>query len=79
MLIPPGLAHKQLRDKGGFTLLGSYPHDSEAHLGPVDTLRGSPTAKQRENILSCLLPPKDPFFARSADEVASRNTDDHLD
>ena len=25
VLVPPGLAHKQLDDKNGFSLLGSYP------------------------------------------------------
>lgn len=82
MLIPPGLAHKQVRDAGGFTLLGSYPNNdrSAAHLGPVDTIRGSPTMKQRENIVACRLPPKDPFFGWTVDEIVLfRSSVDHLD
>ena len=79
MLVPPGLAHKQILDSGGFTLLGSYPKDSELRLGPVDTLREAPTVQQRENIASCPLPPKDPFFGWTMDDVGLRKSIDSLE
>lgn len=46
MLIPPGVAHKQLEANGGFTLLGAYP--TQEFDGSIDTLTGSPTAEQRD-------------------------------
>lgn len=65
LLVPPGLAHKQLSTKGDFTLLGSYPADSPR----VDTLRGSPTPQQRDNIAACLVPERDPVFGLEIDEL----------
>ena len=60
VLVPPGLAHRQLNASGGFTLLGSYP--TERFDGSIDTLTGPPTDTERENIAKCYLPVKDPIF-----------------
>jgi len=60
MLIPPGVAHKQLRDNGHFNLLGSYP--MEGCSGPVDTLKGSPTQEQVVNMQACAAPQKAPIM-----------------
>ena len=58
ILIPPGVAHKQLKSHGSFTLLGSYPAETPS----ADTVRGAPTAAQQENIDRCPLPTKCPVF-----------------
>ena len=62
-LTPPGIAHKQLNDSGGFTLLGSYPiTQGEAFDGSsIDTLTGSPTESERKSIASCHVPERDIF------------------
>uniref|UniRef100_A0A6U0FY36 Cupin type-1 domain-containing protein n=1 Tax=Helicotheca tamesis TaxID=374047 RepID=A0A6U0FY36_9STRA len=59
-LIPPGLAHTQIQDCNGFTLLGSYP--KEGFSGTIDTLRGAPTEEQRANIKACVTPETDPVL-----------------
>jgi uncharacterized protein YjlB len=60
VLIPPGIAHKQLNDDtGGFTLLGSYP--TQGFDGSIDTLTGPPTNEERDNIASCHVPGQDIF------------------
>jgi len=71
MLVPPGLAHKQIRDSGGFTLLGSYP--IEGCSGPVDTVRGAPTEDQKANIEACVTPKRDPVLGL---DIASLFMDD---
>lgn len=60
ILVPPGFAHKQLDASRRFTLLGSYPTDGSN--GPVDTLTGSPTEAERQNILQCPVPSHEPIF-----------------
>ena len=57
LLIPPGVAHKQLQAKGGFTLLGSYPPGS----GHVDTLRGAPSLEEERNICKVEKPEEEPL------------------
>lgn len=61
ILIPPGVAHKQLEASSDFTLLGSYPDETPN----ADTCRGAPTAAQAQNIADCPLPASDPIFGRS--------------
>lgn len=58
--IPPGFAHKQIESSGGFTLLGAYP--TVGCTGPVDVLRGVPTARERANIDACVPPQTDPIL-----------------
>mmetsp|Transcript_16151 Transcript_16151/g.24598 ORF Transcript_16151/g.24598 Transcript_16151/m.24598 type:complete len:208 (-) Transcript_16151:1035-1658(-) len=58
MLVPPGFAHKQLSERGGFALLGAYPDCQGVN---VDTLKGKPSDQQRRNILDCPTPHKDPI------------------
>lgn len=60
VLIPPGVAHKQLSSSGGFTLLGSYP--MRGCSGSVDTLRESPTKQQVDNIEACIAPATEPIL-----------------
>ena len=60
ILIPPGVAHKQVKEEGNFTLLGSYP--KEQNGDGVDTLRGKPTKEQQNNIFECPIPVADPLF-----------------
>ena len=60
VLVPPGLAHKQLDDKNGFSLLGSYP--TFGFDGSIDTLTGRPTIEERERIVKCHVPERDPIF-----------------
>ncbi|CAE8618978.1 unnamed protein product [Polarella glacialis] len=62
LLVPPGVAHKQLVARGGFTLLGAYPAVDSA---PVDVLRGGPSAEERANICRAVLPTTDPVFGSS--------------
>lgn len=59
VLVPPGLAHKQLDATKGFTLLGSYP---KSGYSGIDTLTGAPTADERHAIQTCPVPPSDPVF-----------------
>ena len=61
VLVPPGVAHKQLADEGGFSLLGSYPK-SGCSGSTVDTLRGAPTDQQRANIIACQAPTTEPVL-----------------
>lgn len=67
VLIPPGLAHKQLDATGGFALLGSYP--KEGFDGSIDTLTGPPTDAVRENIARCYVPAKDPIFGLDIEKL----------
>lgn len=60
VFVPPGLAHKQMNEKNGFALLGSYP--TAGFDGSIDTLTGPPTKEQRERIAKCHVPERDPFF-----------------
>ena len=60
LLVPPGVAHKQLDEKDGFALLGSYP--TTDFDGSIDTLTGIPTEEQRERIVRCHVPDHDPIF-----------------
>ena len=64
-LVPPGLAHKQVNARQGFTLLGSYPTSTttdDKNPKAVDTLTGVPTANERDNIRNCPLPPTEPIL-----------------
>ena len=60
VLVPPGVAHKQLEEKDGFALLGSYP--TTDFDGSIDTLTGLPTEEQMERIVRCHVPDHDPIF-----------------
>ena len=60
IFIPPGMAHKQLKEKGGFSLLGSYP--TQRFDGGIDTCRGAPTDEERRRIQECYVPETDPIF-----------------
>ncbi len=60
VLIPPGVAHKQLEEEGGFSLLGSYP--TFGFDGRIDTCRGKPTDEERRRIQECYVPKVDPIF-----------------
>jgi hypothetical protein len=62
ILIPPGVAHKQLEASDDFTLLGSYPNETPN----ADTCRGAPTSVQARNIVECPVPASDPIFGRAA-------------
>lgn len=62
ILIPPGVAHRQITARGGFTLLGSYPNETPH----ADTVKGKPTPHERANIASCPVPTSDPIFGASA-------------
>lgn len=73
MLVPPGVAHKQLDEGGGFALLGSYPR--EGFDGRIDTVRGVPTKEQRERIESCHVPDRDPIFGLDVRELCGREVD----
>ena len=57
VLIPPGVAHKQLNASHVFALLGSYLPGS----GHVDVLKGKPTNEQRQNIAKAPVPEQDPI------------------
>lgn len=62
ILIPPGVAHKQLEATPDFTLLGCYPNETP----DVDTVRGAPTPAQARSIKACPVPRSDPLFGSSA-------------
>lgn len=59
VLIPPGVAHKQLKADGSFTLLGAYP--TQDFDGLIDTLTGLPTPEQRDTINACYVPLTEPI------------------
>lgn len=61
ILIPPGVAHKQLQSHDDFTLLGSYPNETPS----ADTVRSAPSASQQESIDRCLVPASDPVFGEN--------------
>ena len=69
VLIPPGVAHKQLNTKGGFTLLGAYP--TREFDGSVDTLTGSPTNGQRQSIIDCYMPSTEPITGLNVKELCT--------
>lgn len=71
VFVPPGFAHKQLDDKSGFTLLGSYPKESLESGSPIDTLIGLPTPEQRKNIDRCRVP-EDPLCGTSVQSLSRR-------
>jgi len=62
ILIPPGVAHKQISERDNFALLGTYPVGSPS----VDTIKGKPSEKQLRNISECPIPPSDPIFGKSS-------------
>uniref|UniRef100_A0A7S2BYP1 Cupin type-2 domain-containing protein n=1 Tax=Florenciella parvula TaxID=236787 RepID=A0A7S2BYP1_9STRA len=62
LLIPPGVAHKQLSEQGGFTLLGAYPDHNGCRTPSADTCRRAPTAKQQASIERCPAPLRCPLF-----------------
>lgn len=69
VLVPPGVAHKQLNANGGFTLLGAYPtHDFD---GSIDTLTGLPTAEQRNRIKACFVPLTEPITGLSVKDLCN--------
>jgi uncharacterized protein YjlB len=57
VLIPPGVAHRQVQADGSFALLGSYPVETP----DFDTVKGKPTERQRRNIAECFVPQRDPI------------------
>lgn len=57
LLIPPGLAHKQVSLSSDFLLLGSYPTPLR-----IDNVRKAPTDQQLQNIMLCSPPDKDPVW-----------------
>eukprot|EP00929_Paragymnodinium_shiwhaense_P085142 TRINITY_DN45594_c0_g1_i1.p1 TRINITY_DN45594_c0_g1~~TRINITY_DN45594_c0_g1_i1.p1 ORF type:complete len:197 (+),score=39.46 TRINITY_DN45594_c0_g1_i1:194-784(+) len=61
ILIPPGVAHKQMDASGDFLLLGSYPNETPT----ADTVRGAPSQQQQQSIEDCPVPACDPIFGRS--------------
>jgi uncharacterized protein YjlB len=65
-LVPPGVAHKQLNDQGGFALLlGAYPVESPH----ADTIRGLPSERQRRHIVECFTPESEPITGTTLDSL----------
>ena len=60
-LIPPGVAHKQLNEKNGFALLGSYPTFG-GFDGDIDTLTGCPTTEVGNGYIHVMFQRRIPFF-----------------
>ena len=60
LLVPPGVAHKQLNEKNNFALLGSYPTTN--FDGSIDTITGVPSDEERQRIANCYVPTHDPIF-----------------
>ena len=73
VLIPPGVAHKQLEEHGGFSLLGSYP--TFRFDGRIDTCRGKPTDEERKMIQECYVPKTDPIFHLNIAELCSSSVE----
>ena len=62
-LVPPGVAHKQLRSEGGFALLGSYPDHEGCRTPEADEVRSCPgSGAEREQVRRCPPPRRCPFF-----------------
>lgn len=62
-LVPPGVAHKQLRSKGGFVLLGSYPDHEGCRTPDADEVRACPGSEsEQEQARRCPSPRLCPFF-----------------
>jgi uncharacterized protein YjlB len=68
VLIPPGVAHKQLKEEGGFSLLGSYP---TVGYDGIDTCTSTPTDEERKRIQECYVPKTDPIFNLSIPDLCS--------
>ena len=60
-LVPPGVAHRQLAARDGFTLLGAYPDHEGCRTPAADTVRGPPTPRQARDIGECPAPRLDPL------------------
>ena len=60
VLIPPGVAHKQLSEHGGFSLLGAYP--TQGFDDKIDTCTGKATVEEMKRIKECYVPEVDPIF-----------------
>eukprot|EP00563_Minutocellus_polymorphus_P020068 CAMPEP_0197726606 /NCGR_PEP_ID=MMETSP1434-20131217/16396_1 /TAXON_ID=265543 /ORGANISM="Minutocellus polymorphus, Strain CCMP3303" /LENGTH=207 /DNA_ID=CAMNT_0043312591 /DNA_START=171 /DNA_END=794 /DNA_ORIENTATION=+ len=73
VLIPPGVAHKQLNARGGFTLLGAYP--TTGFDGSIDTLTGSPTDEERERIKGCYVPSTEPILGFDVRKLCDTESD----
>ena len=69
LLVPPGVAHKQISEEGRFSLLGSYP--THRFDGSIDTCRGEPTNEERRRIHECYVPKKDPIFNLNISKLCS--------
>ena len=69
VLIPPGVAHKQLNANGGFTLLGAYP--TQDFDGSIDTLTGLPTSEQRDRIKACFVPLTEPITGLNVKDLCN--------
>ena len=67
LLVPPGVAHKQLGEESGFSLPGSYP--TFGFDGRIDTCRGKPTDEERRRIQECYVPKIDPLFKLNIEEL----------
>ena len=75
ILIPPGVAHKQLDEKNDFALLGSYPSGGKFDAS-IDTLRGKPSTEDRERIKMSHVPECDPIFNLDVHELFNAPCDD---
>ena len=60
VLIPTGVACKQLSENDGFSLLGSYP--KRGFDGRIDTCTGRATLEEEKRIDDCYVPLADPIF-----------------
>ncbi len=66
VLVPPGVAHKQLRSERGFLLLGAYPDHEGCSTPDADTVRSAPSARQERAILACPAPLRCPRWGAAA-------------
>ena len=70
VIIPPGVVHKQVSARGGFTLLGSYPDHDGCQTPHADVVCAPATAAEDAAIAACSWPCIDPLFGTTGPLLA---------
>lgn len=72
LVIPAGVAHKQVRSSGGFTMVGAYP-EGAPHWDCLEGKGGcSEKSAAEQTICNVALPPSDPVFGSRSDAPVMR-------
>lgn len=72
LVIPAGVAHKQVKSSGGFKMVGAYP-EGAPHWDCLEGKGGcSEKSAAEQTICNVRLPPSDPVFGNSSDAPVMR-------